>query len=100
MKSPSANLHAIGARAEATLARDLRRCHHPQARPVILSTGELVACVCIGCFSPLPADYVERQAEAAHRESYCTHDYEANLRSWNEPYDTLWCTSCGRTRQY
>lgn len=74
-------------------------CRHPQAEPVILTTGELVACVCIGCYQQLAAEYIERQAEQAQREAYCTHEHELSLRSWGQPSDSLICSYCGRIRE-
>lgn len=62
-------MYALGAHAAATFEVDLMRCRHPQAEPVILTTGELVACVCIGCYQPLPAGYIEDQAKQAHLEA-------------------------------
>ena len=49
--------------------RVTRRCAHRQAEPVILCTGELVACVCVECFEPLPARWVETQRRKARVES-------------------------------
>lgn len=88
----------LGALAEATLAADLRRCRHPQAEPVILSTGELVACVCIGCYHQLPADYIGGQVEQAQREAYCTHDDEVDITGFGQVEHTHTCTGCGRIR--
>lgn len=95
MKSPSAKMRSLGARAEVTLVRDLRRCQHPQAEPVILSTGELVACVCIGCFGPLPADYIERQAETAHLKAYCVHEDSVEITAFGSRDRTHACRVCG-----
>lgn len=95
MRSPSAKMHGLGARAEATLARDVRRCQHPQAEPVILSTGELVACVCVTCFNPLPADYIERQAERAHLEAHCTHSNTVEITAFGEANRRYTCIGCG-----
>lgn len=91
MKSPSAKAYDLGVLVEATFVADLKRCRHPQAEPVILTTGELVACVCIGCYQPLPADYIESQAEQAQREAYCTH---RSLRS-HDWHRILVCDGCG-----
>lgn len=64
----------LGARAEATFVADLKRCRHPQAEPVILTTGELVACVCIGCYHQLPADYIAFQCDHSETMAYADFD--------------------------
>ena len=68
-------------------------CRHVQAEPVVLSTGETVACVCIWCFEPLPADYIARQAALCEREAYCAH---GTLISVNAEGMTSWefCADC------
>lgn len=86
-KSAINALYTLGVQAEATLHQDLRRCQHPQAEPVIPTTGELVACVCIGCYEQLSADYIEQQAERAHLAAYCRHSGTRFVQST--------CSECG-----
>lgn len=81
-------MYALGAQKAATFVADLQRCRHPQAEPVILSTGELVACVCIGCYQQLSASYIKDQADDAHRLAYCSHRGSRFSRST--------CSECGR----
>ena len=97
MKSPSAKAYDAGVRAEAAFIEELRRCQHPQAEPVILSTGELVACVCIGCYQPLPADYIGQQVEQAQRKAFCTHAETMEIVDFGRaPADSRYsCAECG-----
>lgn len=50
-------------------------CRHRQSEPVILSTGEQVACICISCFASLPAGWIEGQRVRAYREAHCEHEW-------------------------
>lgn len=75
MKSPSAQAYADGVQQAETFAQELKRCRHPQVEPVTLSTGELVACVCIDCYEQLPADYIEPHLHAAL-------DHPRRLTTW------------------
>jgi hypothetical protein len=84
--------------AAVHLKTALGGCPHSQAEPVILSTGETVACVCIACWDPLPAAWVRDQMELAHRVAYCRHENEVTLCSLGDPVDTLLCVGCGRQR--
>lgn len=93
---PSDRALAHGEAMSASLIRDLQRCRHPQAEPVILSTGEQVASVCIGCYHQLPAEYIHGQAEKAHREAYCTHDNEVDITGFGQVEATTTCIKCGR----
>jgi hypothetical protein len=88
-------MHDLGVKAEATFVADLRRCRHPQAEPVVLTTGELVACVCIGCYQQLPADYIERQATEAHVEAYCLHKDSVEVTRFGSRDRTYACRDCG-----
>lgn len=75
--------------------RVLSGCQHQQAEPVILSTEETVACVCIACLAPLPADWIDNQRDAAEREARCTHaDTWVDRRLGSR---TVWhqCNGCG-----
>lgn len=95
MKSPSAKAYALGAQAAATFEADLMRCRHPQAEPVILTTGELVACVCIGCYQQLPADYIGWQRDRSYVEAYCTHDDKVEVTAFGKADREYNCTACG-----
>ena len=73
-------------------------CAHRQAEPVVLTTGEHVACVCVECYFPLPEVWIKRQREQAEREAYCEHEDEISLRALGDRYDTLMCSRCSRRR--
>lgn len=75
--------------------RYVSRCVHLQAEPVALSTGEQVACICIGCHQQLPAGYIEDQATKAHREAYCTHEDSLEVTRFGSPDRTYACGDCG-----
>lgn len=69
--------------AEATVSirMALEGCTHDQAEPVVLSTGEVVACVCVACIEALPADWIANQYRRAEREAWCTHEnWVADIR--------------------
>jgi len=69
-------------------------CAHSQAEPVVLSTGETVASVCVGCLAGLATDYIDRQRGRAEREAFCTHDDLIEMTSLGElPWSI--CTQCG-----
>jgi hypothetical protein len=70
-------------------------CQHPQAEPVVLITGETVACVCISCMAQLRPDYIEDQHEAAYRRAYCEHGEQVEIRSFDRWLATPICTECG-----
>ena len=74
-----------------------RRCNHQQAEPVVLSTGETVACVCISCLAGLSAGYVEQQRRRAEVAAYCDHSDVVELAEFGkEPADwDRMCTTCG-----
>lgn len=61
----------------------------------MLSTGELVACVCIGCYQQLPAGYIEDQAQQAHRKAYCSHTEVVEVTSFGKANRQYTCTGCG-----
>lgn len=49
-------------------------CPHRQSEPVTLSTGELVACICVKCYRQLPADWITSE-QACLNPSLCTCMY-------------------------
>lgn len=46
-----------GAEAAVSLAAALGPCRHPEAEPVVLLTGEIVAAVCVTCLAELPPSW-------------------------------------------
>lgn len=72
-------------------------CPHWQAEPVILNTGELVACVCISCLRALPYDWISDQLHRAHREAYCTHEWIETPTLGRAEVDAQ-CRDCGTQR--
>lgn len=73
----------------------LGRCPHAQAEPVVLCTGELVACVCITCLDKLPAHWISRQREHAELVAYCTHEDLDEIREIGKLRPDYHCASCG-----
>lgn len=71
------------------------RCAHRQAEPVVLSTGEIVACVCIECLDPLSAGYVEDQRERAEQAAFCRHDETVELTMFGSAKRSFMCVDCG-----
>jgi hypothetical protein len=71
------------------------RCAHRQAEPVVLSTGEVVASVCIECYAPLSADYIDSQRERAERTAFCEHDEKAEITMFGEAKRSYICIDCG-----
>ena len=61
---------------------------------MILSTGELVACVCIECFTPLEMGYIIQQRRETERAAYCKHQDRVTLSSWGSELETEVCTEC------
>lgn len=76
----------------------LSGCAHQQAEPVILSTDETVACVCIACLAPLSADWITNQRDKAEREAHCDHEREYEDRRLGY-LPRLQCFGCGRVRE-
>jgi hypothetical protein len=74
-------------------------CPHSQAEPVVLSTGELVACVCIACLCALPFDWIQDQRTRAERHARCEHDDEVDITAFGKVLTMLVCTICGRKRE-
>lgn len=73
-------------------------CAHRQAEPVILSTGEVVACVCVACYAQLPARYIRDQYDKALLYAYCKHKDRVDLAELGkEPvnWDQI-CQGCGQ----
>jgi hypothetical protein len=89
VKSPSPKEYADA------LFAGLMRCRHPQAEPVILSTGELVACVCIGCYQQLPAEYIDWQRDRSNLEAYCPHRDKVEVTGFNKADREFICRACG-----
>lgn len=77
------------------LRAGLAGCTHRQAEPVILSTGEVVACVCIDCFGSLPADRIDDQHERAEREAFCEHPDTVELTTFGSAKRSYTCIDCG-----
>lgn len=73
-------------------------CRHTQAEPVMLSTGELVASVCVSCLSALPADWISNQAEKAHREAFCEHAEWIEMPELGRVEVDAICRDCGAAR--
>jgi hypothetical protein len=71
-------------------------CAHQQAEPVVLSSGETVACVCITCFSTLSADYIAGQRERAESIANCSHEDLIDITQFGKvPGSDLVCAGCG-----
>jgi hypothetical protein len=76
-----------------------RPCVHQQAEPVILTTGERVACVCISCYAQLDRSYIEWQRKHAEIVAHCKHASQVDLAELGKPpsqWDRI-CTECGET---
>lgn len=75
-------------------------CAHPQAEPVILSTGEQVACICLNpdCYQQLPADYITTQRDIAELRACCEHENRIDLIELGTvDWDQI-CQDCGEIR--
>lgn len=70
-------------------------CAHQQAEPVILSTGELVACVCINCYAQLPDTYIVTQRTRAEREAHCQHADLVEMTKLGQAERSYLCVECG-----
>lgn len=68
-------------------------CRHQQAEPVVLCTGELVACVCCLCWEQLPPDYIERQVALCLNQAYCPHGTVITM-SVTEGMSWKYCSDC------
>lgn len=73
----------------------MTNCWHPQAEPVVLADGETVACVCITCFAPLPAGYIDDQRRFAEVKARCTHEWTIELAELGKLKSDHMCTECG-----
>ena len=71
------------------------RCAHRQAEPVVLSTGETVASICIECFESLASDYIGNQRERAEREAFCEHLDTWELTAFGSAKRSFNCIDCG-----
>lgn len=72
-------------------------CSHRQAEPVLLNTGELVACVCIACLRALPYDWISDQMHRAYREAHCEHEWIEMPTLGSAEVDAQ-CRDCGTWR--
>lgn len=72
-------------------------CRHQQAEPVILSTGETVACVCIACLGPLSADWIDKQRATAEARAFCAHDPadQVEIVAFGDQLIRVLCAECG-----
>jgi hypothetical protein len=71
-------------------------CLHRQAEPVILSTDEHVACVCITCYRQLPPTWILDQRARAEHEAYCKHDQTVDVTPFGKvPGSEVTCLGCG-----
>lgn len=70
-------------------------CPHAQAEPVVLSTDETVACVCIACLDSLPANWIGQQRDRAEREAHCDHDQTWDDRRLGSRTARRHCNGCG-----
>lgn len=84
-----------GEEAAVHIKAALGGCPHVQAEPVVLYTGELVACVCIICLDKLPANWIAGQREHAELVAYCTHETLIELRSLGQLHPDYTCNRCG-----
>lgn len=80
----------------------MNECLHRQAEPVELTTGEIVACVCIECLQPLPADHIARQIrdawDEARRERLrktCPHTESVEIITFGMAEAEHMCLWCG-----
>jgi hypothetical protein len=71
------------------------RCSHQQAEPVVLSTGETVACVCISCIEPLAANWIANQRSTAERVAYCRHEDLVDITGFGKVETDYICAGCG-----
>lgn len=71
-------------------------CPHQQAEPVKLSSGELVACICISCFEQLPMAFIQRQKTDAMREAFCKHETRVELVELGSLDVEAMCIGCGQ----
>lgn len=70
-------------------------CSHRQAEPVVLFTGETVACVCILCMEQLPSDWIDMQRWRAETEARCSHEDLAEITRFDSPHREYTCLTCG-----
>lgn len=77
------------------MSRLLPRCAHQQAEPVVLSTGETVACVCIACLGSLSANWVDDQRHRAEIAAHCAHDNLIDITAFGQVETDHLCNGCG-----
>lgn len=70
-------------------------CWHRQAEPVTLSTGEVVACICIECYQQLSLGYIEDQRKRAEIAANCDHDDWVDITGFGDQYRRYICLYCG-----
>lgn len=70
-------------------------CRHQQAEPVVLITGETVACVCIRCLERLSAEYIDQQYDRAYQIATCPHNDTVDVAAYGGFPRTVWCAECG-----
>lgn len=70
-------------------------CAHQQAEPVVLSTGETVACVCITCLAPLTATWIDNQRHRAEITAHCAHDNLIDITAFGQVETDHLCNGCG-----
>lgn len=83
---------------EAVIPLNRLPCSHRQAEPVVLSTGELVACVCIACLAALSADWIDNQRERAVRIAYCDHGDQIEITQFGQAVRQYLCNGCGELK--
>lgn len=72
-------------------------CAHTQAHEVIISGGEVVACVCanVDCLQQLPPIYIAVQVERAWRVAHCRHGSWIELTELSKAESDYICMTCG-----
>lgn len=73
----------------------VRPCAHRQAEPVVLSTGEAVACVCTTCLAPLSATWIDDQRRRAEITAYCAHEDLVDITGFGKVEREIICATCG-----
>lgn len=73
-------------------------CPHLRAEPVILSTGEQVACVCASCLRQLPREWISNQRDRAHREAFCKHEEWLEMPELGRLAVDAQCRACSTWR--
>lgn len=87
-----------GERLSVIMAMAGGGCRHLRAEPVILCTGEQVACVCVSCFRQLPRDWISNQRDHAHREAFCQHEEWLEMPELGRLAVDAQCRACSTWR--